>query len=225
MTTSAATVTGMVDPAGAAVSVVIPVRHEDRIRAVDGGADTGSRRRGCTFSAALAGLPAGTTIHYRAIATSDFGTLTGADQTLTTSSPPPPPPPTPGKAKAGKPRVSGTSVTDLVSCAGQTSCKVTMKLTVKETRKGHKIVSVSVAHKHKPKVTHKIVSLGTALATIPAGKSKRLRIGLNKLGRRLLKTHHHLTATLTVAQITSGQSRQITARKVRFKATKRHGGG
>ena len=91
-----------------------------------------------TFSAALAGLPAGTTIHYRAIATGDFGTLAGADQTLKTSSPPP----IPGNAKAGKPHVSGTSVTELITCIGQTSCKVTMKLMIKLTRKGHKIVGI-----------------------------------------------------------------------------------
>ena len=47
------------------------------------------------FTAQLTGLPAGTTIHYRAVAVSDFGTFVGADQTLTTesSAPPAPTPP------------------------------------------------------------------------------------------------------------------------------------
>ena len=40
------------------------------------------------FTAQLTGLPAGTTIHYRAVAVSDFGTFVGADQTLTTASTP-----------------------------------------------------------------------------------------------------------------------------------------
>ncbi|MGZ6950324.1 MAG: hypothetical protein ACXVJY_19820, partial [Ilumatobacteraceae bacterium] len=43
------------------------------------------------FSAALTGLPANTTIHYRAVATSDFGTFTGSDQTFRTNANPPPP--------------------------------------------------------------------------------------------------------------------------------------
>jgi hypothetical protein len=116
-------------------------------------------------------------------------------------------------------------VTELVTCTGQTSCKVTMKLTIKETRKGHKIVTISAKHKRKPKVTHKVVVLGKTSATISAGHSKRLRISLNKTGRALLKTHHQLAATLTVAQITSGHSHQIATRKVRFKTVKRHGGG
>jgi hypothetical protein len=168
-----------------------------------------------SFSAALTGLPAATTIHYRAIATGDFGTLAGADQTLTTTRPV-------GTAKAGKPHVSGTSVTDRITCAGQASCAVTIKLTVKETIKHHKLVAVSASHKPKPKVTHKVLVLGATSARIAAGHSKTLRVGLNHKGRALLKARHHLTATLTVAQITSGKSRQVSTAKVRFKPTKHH---
>jgi hypothetical protein len=49
------------------------------------------------FSAALTGLPAGTTVHYRAVSSSDFGSITGADQTFTTSAGPKAPPAKPGK--------------------------------------------------------------------------------------------------------------------------------
>jgi hypothetical protein len=222
VTTSAATVAGSVNPNGAAVRVSFQFGTTTAYGQSTAVQTLGPDNAADPFSAVLAGLPAGTTIHYRAIATSDFGTLAGADQTLTTSSPPPPPP-NPGKAKAGKPHVSGTSVTDRITCTGQTNCKVTMKLTVKETIKHHKIVAVSASHKPKPKVTHKVVVLGTASATIPAGQSKTLRISLNKKGRALLKARHHLTATLTVAQITSGKSRQVATDKVRFKPAKHHG--
>ena len=57
---------------------------------------------------------------------------------------------------------------------------------------------------------------------IPAGQSKKLKIGLDKRGRALLKARHRLTVKLTVAQITSGHSRQLKASLVRFKAAKRH---
>ncbi len=97
-----------------------------------------------------------------------------------------------------------------------------MKLTVKETRRHHKLVAVSAAHKPKPKVTHKVVVLGTTSATIAAGQSQTLRVSLNRKGRALLKARHHLTATFTVAQIMSGKSRPVTTAKVRFKPTKHH---
>ena len=138
MTTSTATVTGSVNPNGAAVNVSFQFGTTTAYGQSTAVQKLGPDNAADTFSAALAGLPAGTTIHYRAIATGDFGTLAGADQTLKTSSPPPP---IPGKAKAGKPHVSGTSVTELITCIGQTSCKVTMKLTIKVTRRGHKIVA------------------------------------------------------------------------------------
>jgi hypothetical protein len=221
VTTSTATVAGSVNPNGAAVRVSFQFGTTTAYGQSTAVQTLGADDAADTFSAGLAGLPAGTTIHYRAIATGDFGTLTGADQTLKTSSPPL----TPGKAKAGKPHVSGRSVTDLITCTGQTSCKVTMRLTVKKTLKGHKIVAVSAGHKRKPKVTHKVVVLGTTSATIPAGQSKRLRISLNRKGRALLKARHRLTVTLTVAQITPGHSRQIATGKVRFKTTKHHHGG
>jgi hypothetical protein len=227
VSTSGATVAGSVNPNGAAVRVSFQFGTTTAYGQSTAVQTLGPDDAADAFTAAIAGLPAATTIHYRAIATGDFGTLAGADQTLTTSSPPPPPPPppAPGHAKAGKPHVSGTSVTELVTCTGQTSCQVTIKLTVKETIKHHKLVAVSASHKPKSKVTHKVVVLGTASATIAAGQSKQLRVSLNRQGRGLLKTHHHLTAKLTVTQNASGHNRQITASKVRFKTTEHHGGG
>jgi hypothetical protein len=80
------------------------------------GPDNGSD----ALSAPLTGLPAGTTIHYRAVAVSDFGTFAGADQTLTTNSSPPPPPtpPGPGTASVRNATVSGTTASVRVTCAG-----------------------------------------------------------------------------------------------------------
>jgi hypothetical protein len=219
VTTSTATVAGSVDPNGAAVGVSFQFGTTTAYGQTTAVQKLGPDNAVDAFSGALAGLPAGTTIHYRAIATGDFGTLAGTDQTLTTSSPPPP---ASGKAKAGQPKVSGTSVTELISCTGQASCTVSIKLTVKGTFKRGKLIAVTASHKPKPKVTHKLVVLGTASATIPAGKTTKLKVSLNRKGRALLKAHHHLTVTLTVAQTTSGHSRPITTGKVTFKTTKHH---
>jgi hypothetical protein len=55
-----------------------------------------------SLSAALGGLAAGTTYHYRVTATNPNGTTNGADQTFTTVAPPPPPPPPPPKCVVPK---------------------------------------------------------------------------------------------------------------------------
>ena len=53
-------------------------------------------------SVAITGLSAGTTYHYRLVASNANGTAYGADQTFTTLTPPPPPPPPPTpKPEAG----------------------------------------------------------------------------------------------------------------------------
>ncbi len=221
LTTSTATLAGSVDPNGAAVSVSFQFGTTTGYGQSTAVQTLGPDDTADSFTAGLTGLQSGITIHYRAIATSDFGTLLGADQTLTTTALPPPVP-VPGKAKAGNPKVSRTTVTDLIACTGQTSCRVTMKLTVRETLKGQKIVGVVASHKGKPKITHKVIVLGASSATIRAGQRKRVQVNLNKPGRALLKARHRLAAKLTVAQVTSGHSRVIMTRTVRFKTTKRH---
>ena len=97
---------------------VVPVRNDDRLRS-----DDGSLRRPArtmppdSFSAQLTGLAPGTTIHYRAVATSDFGTFLGADRQFTTASQTPPPL-APGTASAGRAKVKGTTAKVRVSCEG-----------------------------------------------------------------------------------------------------------
>ena len=152
------------------------------------------------------------------MATSDFGTQLGADQTLTTQSPPV----IPGRASVGHAKVKGTTVSVPISCKGDTSCTVSLKLTVTETLRGHKVIAVSA---RKAKVTHKTIVLGTASATIRAGRTATVKIGLNRTGRHLLAARHRLTAKLTVTQRVNGRNRTISTQKVTFKAPKpRHGG-
>ena len=92
ITTSAATLNGSANPQGAAVRVsfqfgpTTAYGQSTDVQTLPVGDMPGA------FSAQLTGLAAGTTIHYRAVASTDFGTFTGADQTLTTTSTPPAPP-------------------------------------------------------------------------------------------------------------------------------------
>jgi hypothetical protein len=209
-----ATVSGSVNPEGARVSVSFQFGTTTTYGQSTAAQPTGPDNAADPFSAALTGLPAGTTIHYRAIATSDFGTQVGADQTLTTQTPVPPV--VPGKASAGHARVSGNTVSVPITCKGDTSCKVSLKLTVTEKFRGHKLIAVSA---RKGKVTHKTVVLGTASATIKAGRTATVRISLNRTGRKLVAARHKLTAKLTVTQ----GHRTVSTQKVTFKAPKHHG--
>ena len=152
ISTSAATVSGTVNPRGRRGQGVLPVRHHDRLRAEHAGADA---RRWATlpaaFTAALTGLPAGTTVHYRAVASSDFGTFTGADQTLTT-----------GSVTTRRLRCTGRSPWDTPrstaarsrsrSPAARAPCKLTLKLTARGQH-------------------HKQVGVGSTSVTLTAGQT------------------------------------------------------
>ena len=216
-----ATVSATVNPEGARASVAFQFGTTTAYGQTTPAQTTGPDNTADAFSAALSGLPVGTTIHYRALATSDFGTQVGGDETLRTQSPPV----VPGKASVKHARVSGNTVSVPIACKGDTSCKVSLKLTVTETFRGHRLIAVSA---RKVKVTRKTVVLGTKSATIGAGRTATVRIGLNRIGRKLLATRHKVTAKLTVTQRIGGHNRTLSTQKVTFKAPKhrvKHGGG
>ena len=210
-----ATVAGSVNPEGARASVAFQFGTTTAYGQSTAAQSTGPDNAADAFSAALTGLPVGTTIHYRMVATSDFGTQVGADQTLTTQTPSPPP--VAGRASVGHARVSGKTVSVPVTCKGDTSCTVSLKLTVVETLRGHKVIAVNA---RKAKLRHKNLVLGNATATVKAGRSATVRISLNRTGRKLLAARHKLTAKLTVTQRISGRNRTISTQKVTFKAPK-----
>ncbi len=111
VTVSGATVAGSVNPGGARIKV-----HFDYGTTTGYGAATPDQAiavgtAATAFGAALGGLPANTVIHFRAVASSDFGTIVGADQTFTTLKAPPPPPPPPNV----RPKVTVVHVPSVVS--------------------------------------------------------------------------------------------------------------
>jgi hypothetical protein len=222
--TSTATIAGAVNPEGARVNASFQFGTTTAYGQSTAAQTLGADNASDPFAAALTGLPAGTVIHYRAVATSDFGTVVGADQTLKTGTTPPPPPVQPGKASVGRARVTGTTASVKITCKGATSCKVSLKLTVTETFRGHKLIAVSA---RKQKLTHKTVVVGTASATIRAGHNSTVKIKLNGTGRKLLAARHKLTAKLTVTEKINGRNRTIATRKPTFKAPHKpkHGGG
>jgi hypothetical protein len=218
---SAATISASANPEGAAVSASFQFGTTTAY-----GQSTAVQRLGPddtsdTFTAALSALPAGVPIHYRAVAVTDFGTLVGADRTITIAAPPKPTP-KPGSASLGRVSVKKTTATVAVSCKGATSCQVLLRLTVHETLVGHRIVAISAAKTKKPKRTHRVVLVGSKSAAVGAGKTTKLKVSLNGTGRGLLTARHRLTVTLTVNQRRNGKIRAVAHHKVTFKSPPKH---
>ena len=108
VTTSAAALNGSVNPQGASISVSFQFGPTTAYGQSTPAQTLGPDNASDAFSAAISALAAGTTIHYRAVATTDFGNVVGADQTLKTATPVPPPPsrvgPRPGASRSRGPR-------------------------------------------------------------------------------------------------------------------------
>ncbi len=225
VTTSTATVAGSVNPLGASVHVSFEYGTTTAYGQSAGGSASGVSDSAVPFSAALTGLPANTTIHYRAVATSDLGTFVGADRTLTTaregSSVTTNPPPGASSAKTTVAQLArsftGSRIKVHVSCTGPsgTSCKLTLRLTVVETLKGHRVVGVTAAKKRRRTVT-----VGSATVTLAAGQATTVSVSLNRTGRRLLaKRHGRLKVRVVVTQ--AGVSAPISIQIASLKPAKR----
>ena len=91
-------------------------------------------------------------IHYRAVAQSDFGTLTGADQTLTTATPAP----TVGTVAVAGVKVHGTTVAVKLTCS-DAPCLLTLKLT---------------AHGRH----HRLVNIGATSVTLNPGQTETVPV-------------------------------------------------
>jgi hypothetical protein len=92
----------------------------------------------------------------------------------------------------------GNSATTTVSCTGATgsSCKIGVKLTVRETRRKGRLLGVTASTRSAP--TTRTVVIGSANASVEAGESQTVAVGLNAAGRSLLATQHVLTARVAV---------------------------
>jgi hypothetical protein len=225
VTTSSATVSATDNPEGASVNATFEFGTTTAYGATTAAQKLAVANSATAFSATLTGLPAGTTIHYRAVVTSDFGTFVGPDQTLQTASAPPPPPPAAGAghASVGHANVSGKTATVPVKCSGSSAetCKLTLTLTVTETLRGHKVIAVSA--RKRPKTHKHVVVVGRTHVTLTAGHSRSVGVTLNSAGRKLLANHHTLGVTLHVTEtLANGHSAKVTTRTVVFHAPRRH---
>jgi hypothetical protein len=214
ITTSAATLGGTVNPEGASVKVSFQFGMTTGYGQSTTAQTLAPSNVATPFSGQLTGLPAGTTIHYRAVAATDFGTFVGADQTLTTSPTPPPSPPA-GTATVGHATVSGTTAAVRITCTGApgAQCNLSLNLSVTETLRGHKVIAVAA------RARHKVVGVGATHVTLTAGTSETVRISLNRASRNLLAAHHTLKVTLVVKEaLGNRQSTTVSTQTVTFKS-------
>src|SRR5687767_12018457 len=85
---TAATLNGTVNPGGAATSWHFEYGTTTAYGLESGGGDTAAGSADVPVSIQVAGLSAGTTYHYRVVATNADGTVTGADRTFRTAAGP-----------------------------------------------------------------------------------------------------------------------------------------
>jgi FG-GAP repeat len=92
-------------------------------------------------------------------------------------------------------------ITAALSCpAGGSACaKVTLKATVKEHRKGRRIIAITAHKKRKVRATTKTVVVASGSATLAAATKKTLTLTINSTGRALLAKFGKLKALVTVS--------------------------
>jgi len=151
-------------------------------------------------TASLAGLPAGTTIHYRAVAQTDFGTVDGADETLTTAASPPPP--AVAVLASGTATVTRGRAAVKLACRGAAGerCDGNLKLTLR--------VRVTTGRgRHR---RHKVVTLtlGHAGVHLDAGGRGTVTVRLSNTARQLLGSGRlRVTATIALSDQTATSER------------------
>ncbi len=102
-------------------------------------------------------------------------------------------PPAPALVRA---TTSGTVVRVTISCVA--ACQVQITITVTETLRRGKVISISRKRK---------LVIGKATATLTAGQRRTVRVSLNKAGRKLLASRKRFKARLAVSQAGSTVSR------------------
>jgi hypothetical protein len=104
-----------------------------------------------------------------------------------------------GEAALGRVIASGTKLRVVITCSAAGPCTVRLVLTVRETRRGGRLVAVTAAGRRKPKRT-RTVTVGAVSVTLAPGTTTKRIVSLNAVGRHLLLTRGALHARLTVTQ-------------------------
>jgi hypothetical protein len=191
VTTTTATLTGSVNPEGGPARATFQFGTTTAYGQTTAALGIAPANVAVPFLAQLAGLPPSTTIHYRAVATTDFGAKFGPDQTLTTSATTtPPPPPKDTTPPTVRLKVSTFRLGKLIK---RGSFKVTVTLDEAGTVRLAPSIKVKIKHKTR------FVLIGkTTSATFTGAGSKRLSVSLNRTGKALLRSLRRATIVVII---------------------------
>jgi hypothetical protein len=115
---------------------------------------------------------------------------------------------------AYRPSTKGDALSLPVTCQGPSqgnSCTITVALNVNETLRDGKIIAI--AAKAKVKKVKRTVTIGTKTLTVNAGVTQTLTLTLNAAGQVLLKSHHELSAKLTISGTSALPTQTITLKE------------
>ncbi len=164
------------------------------------------------LSVPLGGLKAGTTYHVKLVATNQDGSSSSSDFTVRTAT-------ATATGGLGSVKVSakGAVVTLKLKCAsGGAPCKVKARLTTHVTNRGKRVIALAAAAPRtagakKLRQVTRNVTVGNGSYTLASGRSRTVKLTLNKTGRALLKAHHMLPATLKLTGAVKS-SKKLTLR-------------
>jgi streptogramin lyase len=160
VSSSTATVSGSVDPLGAATTVAFEYGRTPALGSNVTASPLVASAIPSTVTAALSKLPSSAVIYYRVVAANAFGTASGGVRTFSTAAAPPPPPPPGPKSTTAKfhnQQITLTTPAPSTCTAKQTTLSVMLSSTAIPKSRGTKLRFVSasfyldrgVRHAHK----------------------------------------------------------------------------
>jgi hypothetical protein len=190
ITTTSGILTGAQNPEGAPVSVSFQYGATTAYGQTTAPQPVAPGNTAVAFQAQLASLAPATTLHYRAVASSDFVTRFGPDETLTTAALTPPPPPPDRTPPGVKLKVTHTTLGKLIS-----SGHIKLAIALSEAGSLRVTPTIHARVKHKTRV----IGLGkTVTARFAAAGTRTLTLTLNRNGKARLRKLRSATITLSI---------------------------
>lgn len=211
VTASSAVVSGSVNPEGGPVTVQFQFGTSTAYGQTTSPQPIAPANAATPFSATLSGLAPGSTIHYRAVVNTDFGTLFGTDRTVPVSTTPAGKPP-PGSSK-NAPKLELKIAKESLGKLLQTG-KLGVTATVDEGAKLTLNGDAKLRVRRHGKTRTKLVPVFTQ-ATVSFGGpgTKNVKLALSPKGRKVLAPLRKATLVITGTAAAGGSkaTRQITA--------------
>jgi len=208
VTTTTAVLNGAVDPGGASAEVSFQFGATSAYGQTTAAQRTGPQNGATPFAAQLSGLAPAATIHYRAVARSDFAVSVGADQTLTTAGPQP----GPGARRDTRPpsiklAIGKTTLAKLLS-SGKLRVKVTLSeaARVRLSLTTKLKVTVKTRHGHRTRTVTMGLAKDATTRLVAAGH-RTLTLTLTRGGKRALRALHKVTLTIAAGAVDTAGNR------------------